>query len=256
MKKIKNILPFQEFGEYTLWKNSSRILESVDTQNDPSLEEVKEDVDRCLAKIVGKFPFFGAFVYRFRILYVNPNDRDIQTMATDGKNIFINPKFAMSLTYDQMVFILCHEILHNVMVHFMREQNKGITDHRRWNIAADYEINPMLVDEGILTASEVKNDIRGLYSEKYLGMSAEEIYDEIGGQNMPTPPLPEDKPDSGDSESDGGGDGGSDSGGESGGDGGGDSGGESLPKVGDKVLLNDGSEAVVKQVYPNGDIEI
>jgi hypothetical protein len=123
---------------------------------------------------MGKYKFFGEFVYKFRFLYTY----DVDTMATDGKNIFVNPQFCSTLTDAQIVFIVCHEILHNVLVHFLRGANKGV-EHRKWNIATDLEINPMLVEEGLLTREEVKNDIKGLYEDKYIGLPAEEIYDQL-----------------------------------------------------------------------------
>ena len=102
-------------------------------------------------------------------------------MATDGHNFFINPKFCSTLEDKHIVFILCHEILHNVLMHFLRGNNYGIdkTTHNKWNIATDYEINLMLVAEGInVSGEEVKNKpMSGLYDEKYLDMPAEEIYD-------------------------------------------------------------------------------
>lgn len=183
-------LHFESYQWLNSWKNTQRLLESeASSQNYPELDDVKEDIERAIALLIGRFPFFGTFIYRFRIIYVHPKDSDIQTMATDGKNIFINPAFAASLTDSQTVFVLCHEILHNVMMHFARARAIGVKNFGgQWNIAADYEINPMLVDEGILTKEELVNDIKGLYKDEYLGMTAEEIYEKIKNQQMP--PLP------------------------------------------------------------------
>lgn len=190
VKKPIYTLQFESFQWLKTWENTQRLLESeASSQNYPELDEVKEDIERAIALLIGLFPFFGGFIYRFRIIYVHPQDPHIQTMATDGKNIFINPAFAKSLTDDQTVFILCHEILHNVMMHFSRAKAIGVKDFGGdWNIAADYEINPMLVEEGLLTKEELKNGIKGLYEDKYLGMSAEEIYELIKGQKMPDLP--------------------------------------------------------------------
>jgi predicted metal-dependent peptidase/Sec-independent protein translocase protein TatA len=189
MKKPLYILQFESHKWLKTWQNTQRLVESAaTTQNYPELEIVKEDVERAIALLIGKFPFFGAFVYRFRILYVNAKDNRVKTMATDGKNIFINPAFAKSLTDAQTIFVLCHEILHNVMLHFTRERAKAVTKHKRWNRAADYEINPMLVDEGLLTKEELTNTLRGLFDEKYEGKTAEEIYDIIGDKKMPDLP--------------------------------------------------------------------
>jgi hypothetical protein len=197
------MLTFDAYNNYKLFlekqstvqgRKDSVLLESVapgkgekrDTQNDEKdqlLTQTKSDVERCVALIMGKYKFFGEFIYKFRFLYTYR----VNTMATDGKNIFINPKFCSTLTDKQIVFILCHEVLHNLLSHFLRQTNKGANDHKKWNYATDYEINPLLVEEGLLTASEVKNDIKGLYEEKYLGMPAEEIYDIIPSPSDPPP---------------------------------------------------------------------
>jgi predicted metal-dependent peptidase len=185
---LKPTLQFDSFTKLHEWKTQQSLVEAADSQNAPELDEVKEDIERAIALLMGRFPFFGAFIYKFRIIYVPGDDPDITTMATDGANIFINPVFSASLTDAQTVFVLCHEILHNVMLHFVRQQNKGAKDHQRWNIAADYEINPMCVDEGLISAADLTGKMHGLYDEKYLDMPAEEIYDKIGNQKMPQPP--------------------------------------------------------------------
>jgi predicted metal-dependent peptidase len=190
LKKPTHTLQFESFQWLSSWKTAQRLLESeASSQNYPELDEVKEDVERAIALLIGRFPFFGTFIYRFRILYVHPQDPHIQTMATDGKNIFINPAFAKSLTDDQTIFVLCHEILHNVMMHFSRAKAIGVKNMGgQWNVAADYEINPMLVEEGLLTADELVNGIKGLYKKEYIGMTAEEIYELIKNQKMPDLP--------------------------------------------------------------------
>jgi predicted metal-dependent peptidase len=169
------------------WKHN-KLNESEDSQSDPKnalREEVKSDVKRCVALILARYPFFGEYLIECRFLYDHPA---IDTMATDGKNIFINSQFAAKLDDDQMTFILCHEILHIMLLHHLRMENKG-AEPKRWNYAADYEINPMLVGEGLLTADQVKNEIKGLYDEKYLKKAAEVIYDELpeSAEQDPTP---------------------------------------------------------------------
>lgn len=158
---------------------------------DAMMKSAKVDCERAATFMMTKFKFFGEFIYRMRWVYTyHPA---INTMATDGVNIFINPKFCASLTSNEVLFVLCHEILHNVMSHFMREKNllgskPSRGNHSRWNRAADYEINPMVVDALVekngeyLIKPEHFRDPKafggggGLYDEKYLNMSAEAIY--------------------------------------------------------------------------------
>ena len=159
-------------------------LKALDTQNidkDQVLIQTKEDIERCVALIMGRYKFFGEFIYKFRILYTYR----VSTMATDGKNFFVNPLFCSLLNDKQIVFILCHEILHNVMVHFLRAENKG-AEKEKWNQAADHEINLMLTEEGLLSVDQVINEIHGLCDTQFKEMTAEEIYDRL--PDSPQPP--------------------------------------------------------------------
>lgn len=159
-------------------------------QLDKMMVASKEMCERASSLMMIRYKFFGEFIYRMRWIYTyHPS---IDTMATDGKNIFINPKFCTSLTFEEVVFVLCHEILHNVMSHFIRERsflgaNPSAPDHGRWNRAADYEINPMVCDSLIFNDKQLippdhfkKKEAfgggGGLYNEEYIGKSAEHIF--------------------------------------------------------------------------------
>lgn len=188
-KELTRTLQYEGFLNMEQWKSAQKLTESADSQEDPSLDEAKLRITKAMTMIAGRYPFFGEFIYNFRILYVKPNDKHIKTMATDGVNIFVNPAFALKLTLKEVIFVLCHEILHNVMVHFSRRVAAGINNPKRWNVAADLEINPMLVDEGLLTKEELKNGLKGLYEDEYLGVPAEEIYRRLKKDNFnPLPP--------------------------------------------------------------------
>jgi predicted metal-dependent peptidase len=134
--------------------------------------ELEDTVMRNTGIIMGKFPFFGELIYKLKLMYTER----VQTWATDGRHIFINPKFTEPMSDRQVRFVMCHEIMHNVMGHFDRINTR---DPELWNIAADLEINPLLVDESLLTKDELVNGLHGLYEDKYLGMSAETIYDAL-----------------------------------------------------------------------------
>lgn len=186
------ILKYDAFQKYKVFESN---IYDQDDENNQLREETKKDVSRCISLILAQYPFFGEYLIECRFLYDAPG---VDTMATDGKNIFISSRFAASLSDAQMIFILCHEVLHIMLLHHLRMHNKfGANAHehaRGWNVAADHEINPMLVKEGLLTADEVKNAIKGLYDEKYIGKSAETIYNELGddekGQDSPNSEYP------------------------------------------------------------------
>ena len=186
--QLSRTLLYEEFLNIELWKSSQKLNENVASQELKSLDEAKMRITKAMTMIAGKYPFFGEFIYNFRILYVDPHDVHVQTMATDGVNIFVNPVFTLKLTLKETIFVLCHEILHNVMVHFSRRITAGINNPKNWNIATDLEINPMLVDEGLLTKEEVKNNLKALYEDEFLGLPAEEIYKRLKSKNFNSPP--------------------------------------------------------------------
>lgn len=184
------VLKYDAFNKFTKFVN-----ESKDTQNDPNnllLKEVKGDVSRCVSLLIATMPFFGEYLLTCRFLYGSP---DVPTMATDGKNIFINERFASTLSDTQMTFILAHEVLHCVLQHHTRMADKlgshvSQAQATKWNYAADYEINPMLVQEGLISKHEVKDVLKGCYEDKYLGQAAEYIYDQLGAESEEDQEVP------------------------------------------------------------------
>lgn len=75
----------------------------------------------------------------------------VNTMATDGVNLFINPMFGAKISQDEFTFVIIHEIMHNQWEHFFRKPNivskiSPAMQHTLWNIATDLEINPIISD--------------------------------------------------------------------------------------------------------------
>lgn len=95
----------------------------------------------------------------------------ITTACTDGKNIFFNKDFLLSLREDELVFVLGHEVLHCLLNHMDRIGNR---DRRMFNIACDYNVNSILV------SFKVGRLLEGaLYEPKYQGLTSEEIYKQL-----------------------------------------------------------------------------
>lgn len=173
------MLKFEDYNNYKEFLALNKqliILESQELENDQLVFTVKEDIERCIAKIMGTYKFFAKFIYRLRIIYTYR----VPTMGVNESfDLFINPKFASTLTDKETMFVLCHEIIHLVLVHINRGRVKGAIphDHEGWNIAADYETNAMLVEEGLLTYEEVEK-MGACIDKKYNDMIAEAIYDD------------------------------------------------------------------------------
>jgi predicted metal-dependent peptidase len=66
-----------------------------------------------------------------------------------------------------MQFVLCHEALHCALSHFSRRQHRV---RHRWDLACDYAINPILLDEGLTPPPDI------MVLEEYRDMTAEQIY--------------------------------------------------------------------------------
>jgi predicted metal-dependent peptidase len=111
-------------------------------------------------------PFFGTLLFRLGARLCN----SIQTMATDGISLFYNPEFVETLNAAELAGVLAHEVMHPALQHHTR---RGDRDAKRWNMACDYAINPMLVDAGLTLPKDV------LLDPRFRGMSAERIYNLI-----------------------------------------------------------------------------
>ena len=122
-----------------------------------------------------KQPFFGNLATRLKI--VNADDW-CPTAATDGRHFYYNTKFIDSLTPRETEFLFGHEVLHCVFDHF--QLRAGTRDAQIWNIAADYAVNQILVDNRIGDMpKDDKGKDKGFQDDKYRDVASEEIYDEL-----------------------------------------------------------------------------
>jgi predicted metal-dependent peptidase len=111
-------------------------------------------------------PFFGTLLFRLGA----QAHSSIATMATDGVSLYFNPEFVEGLSSAELIGTLAHEVMHPALQHHTRREGRN---PRRWNMACDYAINPMLVDAGLSLPKDV------LMDHRFRGMSAEEIYNRL-----------------------------------------------------------------------------
>jgi predicted metal-dependent peptidase len=107
-------------------------------------EEAKMRIRLAKAKtaLILEHPFIGTVALSMPFLL----SREIPTAATNGKRVVFNPDFCNELTDEELKFLVAHECLHPMLEHNYRRQER---QHRRWNNAADYVINKLLVDDSI-----------------------------------------------------------------------------------------------------------
>jgi predicted metal-dependent peptidase len=134
--------------------------------NDP----VVEKLTTARVGLLLKQPFFGNMATRMKL--IDASDW-CPTAATDGRNFFYNKEFVDKLSPKKLEFLFGHEIGHCVFDHFGRKGNRDMTLS---NIAQDYAVNQILVDERV---GQKIDEVQICYDPKYRGMAWEEIYDEL-----------------------------------------------------------------------------
>lgn len=94
--------------------------------------------------VLDRFPFVGTVAMGLDLVPVR--DTEVTTMATDSAAIYCDIDFLSRLSNDDKVFILAHEVYHNVMLHPLR---RGGRDRELFNIADDMEVNDILRADGL-----------------------------------------------------------------------------------------------------------
>lgn len=134
------------------------------------MDPILEKLTTARVGLLLKAPFFGNMATRMQIIKA---DEWCPTAATNGKNFYYNTKFVEKLSVKKLEFLFGHEILHCVFDHLGRV---GSRDRQLSNIAQDFAVNQILVDERI---GEKISEVKICYDSKYRGMAWEEIYDQL-----------------------------------------------------------------------------
>lgn len=98
----------------------------------------KEVMRTAISKILLFAPAHAATLSKMRLI----EDPGCPSMKTDGKTIWWGPEFCASLTWQELGFVLMHEVDHRHLCHPWRF---GQRDPYMWNIAGDARINVDLV---------------------------------------------------------------------------------------------------------------
>jgi predicted metal-dependent peptidase len=134
------------------------------------MDPIVEKLTTARVGLLLKAPFFGNMATRMRLI---ESDDWCPTAATNGRDFMYNTEFVKKLSVKKLEFLFAHEICHAIFDHFGR---CGSRDRMLANIAQDYAVNQILVDERI---GEKITEVKICYDPKYRGMAWEEIYDEL-----------------------------------------------------------------------------
>ena len=131
-------------------------------------DDIEIKLSAARTKLIIDKPFLGALVLRLPLEAGDPSW--CKTTATDARKLYYNPQYIQQLDVQQTQFVLAHEALHCGLSHFARRQHR---DKHRWDLACDFAINPLLINDGL------KPPPGALYDDSFDGMTAEEIYPSI-----------------------------------------------------------------------------
>jgi len=132
---------------------------------DLDIDRIETKLAAARTRLILDKPFLGALVLRLPMQAARPDW--CPTTATDARAFYYNPEYIASLSIEQTQFMLAHEALHCALSHFARRQHRV---QHRWDLACDYAVNPLLIDDGL------KPPPNALNMPLYKGMTAEEIY--------------------------------------------------------------------------------
>lgn len=128
-------------------------------------DEIETKLSAARTRLILERPFLGALVLRLPIKAAKPER--CKTIGTDVRALYYNPEYVRNLSLEQTQFVLAHEALHCALSHFNRRQHRV---KKRWDIACDLAINPLLIKDGLKPPPGV------LLQSGFEDMTAEEIY--------------------------------------------------------------------------------
>ena len=124
------------------------------------------DLDALKRKVLRRYPAFGSILSSVKYRVVDKSS-NLKTAGTNGKEIIMNKDYMNTLTEDEQIFVLAHEICHIAFEHKERRQGKDV---KLWNIATDAIINKNLEQDGLAIPEHAIN------MEEALNYDAEELY--------------------------------------------------------------------------------
>lgn len=124
-------------------------------------DELNLKLDRSRWYLLQKLSWYGAPLCNLKDKLMTK----MPTAATDGKYIYWGRKFLSGLDEQEVRFVHCHELLHNLHLHLWR-----LPRTREGNIAGDHVINLILSK-----IPGLKMPACGLLDQQYVDMAEEEI---------------------------------------------------------------------------------
>jgi predicted metal-dependent peptidase len=125
-----------------------------------------ERLKNARTALVLDHPYYGSLAVKLRLCEEKDTSKT-DTAATDGRSVYFYAPYVDTLSDAEVLGLFAHEVLHPSMQHHTRREGR---DPGKWNIAADHEINPVLVADGFTLPPGA------LLDAAYRGMCAERIF--------------------------------------------------------------------------------
>ncbi len=106
------------------------------------LNDEEVDLEQIKKAVLRKFPALGPDVVNSKFFFTN----EVKTAATDGIDFMFNKRFMASLSREEQMFTMAHEIMHKSFRHIPRMSKRDLDT---WNKATDAVINQKLVGAGL-----------------------------------------------------------------------------------------------------------
>ena len=120
-------------------------------------------IEKAKTRLVVRHPWFGLLASRLK---TEPSD-EVEAFLSDGKVLQYNPDWLAAEPLETAEFMLANSVMHHVLAHENRQKGRH---GWLWQLATDYAINDMLVQNGFKLPERVR------YDERFAGKYAEEIY--------------------------------------------------------------------------------
>lgn len=108
------------------------------------VKETLHRVSKARVSLIRTNPFFATLALGMEVHITDA----IPTAATNYTDMYFSPDFVAKLSDPELVFLVCHEVMHPMFHHNTRMKARN---PMLWNVAADLVINEHLVLEGIGT---------------------------------------------------------------------------------------------------------
>lgn len=161
----------------------NQALKMMSSATDSALasQRALELMERAKVHVQVYHPFFGALISRLKM----KSDPRHPTMYTDAVVIGFNPGFVLGLQWEEVLFIVLHEIMHCALRHPFRRNGRN---PKIWAQAIDHVANlALLADPDIAKLRPSAGSVAGagLADPRFEGMAVEQVFRIIESEQKP-----------------------------------------------------------------------